>query len=64
MGEQCVIGQKVGTRCPKKKWDILLVIVAVNPTFFSGHLVVVYKEVNVMIKLYNSNVCYCSCMFV
>ena len=25
---------------------------------------VVYKEVNVMIKLYNSNVCYCSCMFV
>ena len=22
------------TRCPKKKWDLLLVIVAVNPTFF------------------------------
>ena len=27
------------TRCPKKKWDLLLVIVAVNPTFFLGHLV-------------------------
>ena len=24
----------VCTRCPKKKWDLLLVIVAVNPTFF------------------------------
>ena len=22
------------TRCPKKKWDLLLVMVAVNPTFF------------------------------
>ena len=22
------------TRCPKKRWDLLLVIVAVNPTFF------------------------------
>ena len=24
----------ISTRCPKKKWDLLLVIVAVNPSFF------------------------------
>ena len=25
----------------QKKWDLLLVIVAVNPSFFLGHLVVI-----------------------
>ena len=27
---------KITTRCPKKKWDLRLEIVAVNPTFFFG----------------------------
>ena len=39
----------------QKKWDLLLIIVAVNPTFFWGHLVV-YIRTQYIISLFYWNI--------